>query len=56
MDTEKKKSNILVDFLLSFIYIPFYSLKGIKFLLWDMWVILFNFFAWNLEKAVGSKK
>ena len=55
MEEAKKKNNIILDFITSFIYIPVYSLLGIKFVLWDMWVMLFNYFAWQLDKTVNGK-
>lgn len=55
MEEAKKKNNIILDFITSFIYIPVYSLLGIKFILWDMWVMLFNYFAWQLDKTVNGK-
>ena len=55
MEETKKKNNIILDFITSFIYIPVYSLLGIKFILWDMWVMLFNYFAWQLDKTVNGK-
>ena len=55
MEESKKKNNIILDFITSFIYIPVYSLLGIKFVLWDMWVMLFNYFAWQLDKTVNGK-
>lgn len=47
MEEAKKKNNIILDFITSFIYIPVYSLLGIKFILWDMWVMLFNYLHGN---------
>ena len=32
---EEKKNNVFVDFILAFIYIPVYALRGIKFILFD---------------------
>ena len=40
---EEKKNNVFVDFILAFIYIPVYALRGIKFILFDIWVLIFNY-------------
>ena len=51
---EKKKNNILLDFITALIYLPVYSFKGIKFLLLDIWILLFNYISWQTEKAFNG--
>lgn len=51
---EKKKNNILLDFITAWIYLPVYSFKGIKFLLLDIWILLFNYISWQTEKAFNG--
>ena len=51
---EEKKNNVFVDFILAFIYIPVYALRGIKFILFDIWVLIFNYLSWQLEKTVNG--
>ena len=51
---EEKKNNAFVDFILAFIYIPVYALRGIKFILFDIWVLIFNYLSWQLEKTVNG--
>ena len=40
MEEAKKKNNIILDFITSFIYIPVYSLLGIKFILSPIYIIV----------------
>lgn len=46
-----QKSNIFVDFIKAWFYILLYALKGAKFLLIDMWIALFSYFSWSLDKT-----
>ena len=46
-----EKSNILVDFIKAWFYILLYALRGAKFLLADVWVALFNYLSWSLDKT-----
>jgi len=45
------KTNIFVDFLTAWFYILLYALRGVKFILIDLWVALFNYISWSLDKA-----
>ncbi len=55
MDDTNKKNNILMDILMSFVYLPIYTLLGMKFIFWDIWVMLFNYLAWKLDIAITIK-
>lgn len=46
-----KKTNPIVDFIKAWLYIFLYALRGIKFLLLDIWVMIFNYLSWNLDKT-----
>ena len=36
----KQKSNLFLEFLLAWVYIFLYALKGLRFIIWDLWVLL----------------
>ena len=53
MDTEikQKNSSILIDFVMLVPYIVLYALKGVKFLLLDMWILLFSSLSWSFSSS-----
>lgn len=46
------KSNLLIDFFKAWLYILFYAFKGLRFVLLDMWILLFQ----NLSFASAKDK
>jgi len=46
-----EKSNILVDFIKAWFYIFLYALKGVRFILVDVWIALFHSLSWSLDKT-----
>jgi len=53
---KNKKTNVLIDFFMAFAYIFVYALKGAKFLLIDLWILIFNFLSWQLDKTYQKVK
>lgn len=49
--TMPEKSNIFVDFIKAWFYILLYAIRGVKFLLIDMWIGLFDHISWTMDKT-----
>ena len=51
-----QNSNIILDFFKAWLYILFYALRGVKFILIDMWSLIFSFFSFNFDKTYQKVK
>ncbi len=51
-----KQSNIIVDFFLAWFYILLYALRGVKFLLIDIWSLIFSSLSLNFDVAIKEAK
>ena len=49
-------SNIFVDFIKAWFYILLYALRGVKFVILDIWIIVFNYLSWSLDKSYSKLK
>ena len=54
LQSAQKKSNIFVDFFLAWVYIFLYALRGIKYLLIDMWVAIVDNLKWQMDKKASG--
>lgn len=52
LENSEKKQNIVIEFLMAWVEIGLFALKGLKFLLFDLWVLLFNHIKWSLTKPL----
>ena len=50
-DTVKQNSNIIIDFFKAWFYIIVYAFRGIKFLIMDIWVLLFDNLIFSAKKV-----
>lgn len=53
---KNNKSNIIVDFFKVWLYLFLYAFKGIKFVLLDMWVLLFSSLQTSSKKDTATQK
>ncbi|MBQ6841033.1 MAG: type II secretion system F family protein [Bacilli bacterium] len=54
LENAEKKSNIFVDFITAWFYILLYAIRGVKFLLMDMWIAIYNNIKWSFDKNASG--
>ena len=48
---QEKSSNLFLDFFKAWLYIFLYALRGVKYITVDLWVIIFNYFSFRVDKT-----